>query len=141
MTEFALPCIRCGKQLRNVFDDVTNQPFEGLAFTSSGHYGGTEFDPMDGSYVELNVCDYCLHRLREKKHILYGRKAKPVLFEGTLVGWVKVKRELTIWTGREEPAYIDPHAGLHVDRDDLEHADERLPEIEWTITPEQLLHD
>lgn len=64
---FALPCIVCGKQLEHVFgpldgpDGFNNQPNNGLAFYTFGHYGSTVFDP-GGSYVrmEISICDACI---------------------------------------------------------------------------------
>lgn len=54
MAKIALSCIACGRELRNVDDMVTeNQPYNGTAFQSHGHYG-------DGHYLEINVCDSCL---------------------------------------------------------------------------------
>lgn len=62
-----LHCIRCEKQMHNIldsFDERANlkgcQPNDGLAFYTQGHYGSTYFDPMDGSYIEICVCDECL---------------------------------------------------------------------------------
>lgn len=54
----ALPCIACGQHLDGC--SVPNQPLDGLAFSSRGAYGTTVFDPMDGSALEVNVCDGCL---------------------------------------------------------------------------------
>ncbi len=59
-----LPCIRCDKRLSSALpEDVgprLNQPLDGLALSSPGHYGTSIFDPGDGSIVEVNVCDPCL---------------------------------------------------------------------------------
>ena len=66
----ALPCIRCGKELKNVFEDAENQPSDGTAFITYGHYGSTVFDPMDSSScLELNVCDECLRELGQLGHV------------------------------------------------------------------------
>lgn len=53
-------CIRCEKQMRNFLDDGRHQPDDGLAFFTQGHYGSTFFDPMDGGYLELSICDECV---------------------------------------------------------------------------------
>jgi hypothetical protein len=53
-------CIRCEKQLENIMEGRGVQPVDGLAFHSHGHYGTGIFDPMDGSYIEIVVCDECL---------------------------------------------------------------------------------
>lgn len=39
------------------------QPSGGLAFRTRGHYGSTFFDPMDGSGLEIAVCDECVSQL------------------------------------------------------------------------------
>jgi hypothetical protein len=73
MSEYALPCIACGAELRNVGwnqavggSDSENQPSDGTAFWSTGHYGSTFFDPMDGSQIEITVCDECLRKHTER---------------------------------------------------------------------------
>jgi hypothetical protein len=43
------------------------QPMGGLALNSVGHYGSTEFDPMDGTRIEVVVCDPCL--IKAEKYI------------------------------------------------------------------------
>lgn len=52
-------CIACRKDMRNYLSDGL-QPDSGLSFMTKGHYGSTVFDPMDGSYLEICVCDRCL---------------------------------------------------------------------------------
>lgn len=39
------------------------QPSGGLAFQTTGHYGSAFFDPMDGSRLEIAVCDQCVSQL------------------------------------------------------------------------------
>ncbi len=55
-----LPCICCRKELETVMPGSENQPYAGTTFHSHGHYGSTVFDPMDGSFLEINVCDECM---------------------------------------------------------------------------------
>lgn len=65
MSEFALPCIKCGKPLKNVDADTSeNQPSGGTEFITHGHYGSTIFDSMDRTdYVlVVNICDTCIMR-------------------------------------------------------------------------------
>lgn len=70
MTAKALPCIVCGKYLEHVFPDISvvegNQPNDGTAFYSKGHYYSTFWDPMDGTYIEINICDECLTDKKDK---------------------------------------------------------------------------
>lgn len=78
-----LPCITCGNPLESAFpDDVggtvfasPNQPHGGTAFVSYGHYGSTAFDPGDGTFLEINVCDECLTRNPDR--VLHARKHRP----------------------------------------------------------------
>lgn len=53
-------CVRCDKQLGQAVPSPKGyQPRDGVAFRSYGHWGSTEFDPMDGSWVEIALCDEC----------------------------------------------------------------------------------
>lgn len=54
-------CIKCERILDDIQGGTPSiQPMDGLAFITGGHYGSTIFDPMDGSWLELAVCDRCL---------------------------------------------------------------------------------
>ncbi len=81
----ALPCIVCGKHLVNVFEDAENQPADGLVITTHGNYGSTVFDPMDGNFLEFNVCDECIVRAGEQGRVYTARTSKPVVLEGAMV--------------------------------------------------------
>lgn len=71
MDTFTLPCIKCGKSLQPVFEDNTNnQPSGGTSFRSYGQYGSTAFDPMDQSYLEINLCDSCLNEVGKLGSVL-----------------------------------------------------------------------
>lgn len=67
-----LPCFCCGKTLASVLppDDDSNQPSEATAFQTGGHYGSGVFDEMDGTRLELNVCDDCLTERAERVVLL-----------------------------------------------------------------------
>jgi hypothetical protein len=52
-------CLSCGIEMVNIAREGF-QPMGGLALNSVGHYGSTEFDPMDGTRIEVVVCDPCL---------------------------------------------------------------------------------
>lgn len=58
-------CIVCKKSLGNIMDERGFQPDCGLAFFTYGHYGSTLFDPMDGSAIEIAVCDDCIRSASE----------------------------------------------------------------------------
>lgn len=57
-------CIVCNKKLL-AFDDNNFHPIGGVHFFSYGHYGTTVFDPMDGSTLNIFVCDQCLNTKKE----------------------------------------------------------------------------
>ena len=86
MTAIALPCIVCGKELKNISDDVDNQPEDGLAITTLGTYGSTVFDPMDGNFLEFNICDQCIVNAGEQGRVYTARTSRPVVLEGLVVG-------------------------------------------------------
>ncbi len=62
MSELKCQCVRCDKKMENLMDDGL-QPSGGLAFRTHGHYGSTEFDPMDGSWIDICLCDDCLKKV------------------------------------------------------------------------------
>lgn len=68
-----LPCIICGKQLEEVIPGTINQPYQGTAFESRGHYGSTVWDPAFSSsdYLSIVICDECLKQAAEKKLVLH----------------------------------------------------------------------
>lgn len=60
-----LACIVCKKALASIFTNPVDdghyvQPSKACTFESYGIFGSEVFDPMDGSYLILNVCDECL---------------------------------------------------------------------------------
>lgn len=70
----ALPCFKCDKVLENVWDDAPNQPHDATTFQTQGHYGSTVWDPMNGSALEINLCDECL---RENIRAVYVVRPTP----------------------------------------------------------------
>ncbi len=67
-----LNCIVCNKELEPALPEPEhNQPYGGTSFTSQGHYGSTVWDPMDGSSLEINVCDECLVKAAYKDQVLH----------------------------------------------------------------------
>lgn len=70
-------CLKCGNSLGNLGGKQRGfQPNDGLAFLTRGHYGTTYFDPMDGSYLEIVICDRCIE-VAENSGIVY-RSPSPV---------------------------------------------------------------
>jgi hypothetical protein len=90
----------CGRELQNVTEDAQeNQPYNGTAFRTHGHYGSTIYDPMDGRFLEINICDTCLASHPERA--MEGRDRRPIMENGTVLGWEKAKWNLTPWTPSE----------------------------------------
>jgi hypothetical protein len=94
MENDAMNCIVCNNPLDpvDIHHGGQNQPYGGLAFTSYGHYGGTAFDPMDGSYLEINICDKCL----VSKSVL-RESQKPVVLIGHMDNG-----PLRVWEGPDD---------------------------------------
>jgi hypothetical protein len=61
-----MSCVICKK-----FVETMNEfhPVGGLHFRGHGHYGTTVFDPMDGTSLDICICDECL---LEHKTNIYG---------------------------------------------------------------------
>lgn len=62
-------CIVCDKELDH-FADEKWHPINAVHFYSYGHYGSTHFDPMDGSSLNIAVCDDCLDKKTEKTEVI-----------------------------------------------------------------------
>lgn len=125
MSEHALPCIVCGVVLQNEAPEWTdNQPSGGTAFMTHGHYGSTVFDPMNGNFIEITVCDDCLKVASEQKRVLLGRDWKPVVavLEDThghpvTVGHTKAERLTTLW---DHTANVeDDDEALHIEPEEV----------------------
>ncbi len=67
-----LPCLVCKKPLRAALEGQQNHPM-GNVFVSRGNYGSTVWDPMDGGWLEVNVCDPCLVGAASAGRVLRGR--------------------------------------------------------------------
>lgn len=65
-TENKIACLSCGEELDNLDYNMQDgkrvevHPMSGLHFRTYGHYGSTVFDPMDGSYLDIAICDECV---------------------------------------------------------------------------------
>lgn len=71
-----LPCIICDKTLSDVGSGDVNHPYGAVVFHAMGQYGSTAFDPMDSSFLEINVCDECLLKAADKNRILLREPAR-----------------------------------------------------------------
>jgi hypothetical protein len=100
-----LPCIVCGRELESANGDDPrfahiNQPQVGTTFYAEGQYGSTIFDPMDGSYLEVNICDACLAEHQDRINV--GRSTRPVFLEYCgIVGYQKIEHESQPWNPAE----------------------------------------
>jgi len=102
MSKSALPCIRCDKPLDNVFEGSINQPSEGTAFTTGGHYGSTVFDPMDGTEIEISVCDECLKEWGRKGNVLASQRQRRIVVGNVQVGIEYLDRGEYTWDPDKE---------------------------------------
>lgn len=123
----AKPCVVCGEKLEDADVLADNQPYGGTTFISHGQYGSTAYDPMDGRYIELNLCDPCLRTAADKGWVLERRARKPVVCKGITIGWLKTpQREYVQWDGRGSG---DPEDVLNVEPEEV--GATWLPEIDW----------
>lgn len=76
-----LPCLHCGVRLKPVYPEssTVNQPFEGTVFRTHGHYGSTVFDEIDGTYLEITICDKCLRTAALQDRVLHGTPGHEVI--------------------------------------------------------------
>ena len=74
MTKFThCHCVICDKKLDNIDDrDDQVQPNNGLAFITYGHRGTNFFDPCNGDYLQIVVCDECLKALDSEEKLVYN---------------------------------------------------------------------
>ena len=84
----AVACICCRRDLKDLGTGSPNHASDANAFISYGQYGSRLFDPMDGSYLEVNICDQCLEMAVTDCLVLRG---KPREFN-----------KLEIWDPRKE---------------------------------------
>ena len=109
----ALPCVVCGKALRNAFEDAENQPSDGVACTTHGNYGSTVYDPvLTGEFIEFNLCDECLVRAGEQGRIYTARTRRPVFMtDFGIVGSIKAPYTPVLWRqgtpGYDDMIYVD----------------------------------
>lgn len=99
---------------------------DGTYFRTHGNYGSTVFDPMDGSYLDILICNPCL--AERARHAACGRDRRPVVCEGVQVGWARTP-------GREAVTFNPEVMGDHDVEDILVVEPEELgtpvPTVEW----------
>ena len=72
MVRDSLPCLVCGKALERAVPQEQNHPNDAIVCTSHGNYGSGVFDPCDGHYLEVNVCDSCLKKAAAEGKVALG---------------------------------------------------------------------
>lgn len=101
----SLDCFVCDKPLEDVFSGFAqNQPVDATVFIAYGQYGSGAFDPMDESFLEINICDECLKKYEEK--VLICRNSVPVSVKNVVVGSMKVKPSSQIWSETDTEAML-----------------------------------
>lgn len=50
---------------------------KGVSFISHGHYGSSVFDPMDGSSLEISLCDDCVTSKINEPSIIFEVRSQP----------------------------------------------------------------
>lgn len=134
MPQLALPCLKCGRELVNVFpNEVENQPADGVAATTSGNYGSTVYDSLSGNFLEFNLCDPCLVEAGERGRVITARRAIPVVYEDVgVVGSSEIP----------EPVFVTWTEGLAEDNSPINLWDDELDDlpkgIQLDFTPEEL---
>lgn len=64
------PCIVCGKKLEDIGSGSPNHARHANQFSTRGQYGSTVFDPMDDSFLAVNICDPCLVAASKQGRVL-----------------------------------------------------------------------
>lgn len=133
MSEYALPCIVCGKVLFNVLPDYSeNQPSKGVSAVIDGQYGSTVFDPMNGELLQVNICDPCLVKAGGLGQVHHGRTSKPVTISYMgVIGYEEVEYVPVMWRW-DLPGFNDTCC---IDEEDLD----KLPKtIHLRFTVEEI---
>lgn len=73
-----VPCIVCHTELSDIGSGSSNHASGGNAFRTMGQYGSTVFDPMDGSYLEVNICDKCIVSAAKNGEVLLGQQYRHI---------------------------------------------------------------
>lgn len=81
MRKEALPCIICGKILLREMDDYELQPSDGVHCTTSGNYGSTKVDFMNGESLHFNICDRCIVAAGDQGRVAVTLQALPVMLD------------------------------------------------------------
>jgi hypothetical protein len=119
--EAMLPCLICGKVLRNWMPECVNQPYDGTEFRTYGAYGSTFWDDFDGEELVLTICDDCLRERTSR--LARHQRYRTVVCEGYHIGRESLDREMV--------PYFD---GLRDDEKitvEIEEVGTKMGRIEW----------
>lgn len=73
-------CICCDKELKEVGGGCEHQPAYAVMCNSSGNYGSTRFDPIEGGQELLFfVCDDCLVLRKERIYLVVTRRKTKIV--------------------------------------------------------------
>lgn len=114
-------CFKCGKEMQRVYNGGWElQPDRGLRFETTGAYGSTAFDPMDGSSLNIIICDKCIKKAARKgkvmldqKYIGIGFDAGDELVSVYACGFYAPDRQAVPWDPdkeypEQEPLLVEP---------------------------------
>lgn len=87
MTDIA-PCIVCGNQLDEIGSGSPNHADDANEFCTTGQYGSTVFDPVNGDRLAVNICDKCIVAAQKLGRVLFGRAG-----DRSLEPWDRNKHE------------------------------------------------
>jgi hypothetical protein len=106
MRSETFPCLICGGRLLRDMEEYEAQPQDGVMCSTSGNYGSTVFDPMNGESILFNICDKCLVRAGEQGRLMITQNSIPVRTDSptsrghsmlTRVGCKYVERAIVPW--------------------------------------------
>lgn len=112
-------CFKCGAE-------IGDEDMAGTAFRSFGNYGSTVFDPFDGSYLDIAICNGCLSE--HAARAACGREFRPVICEGLMVGRARTPDRKEVPFDPAVMGSYDADDVLVVDREEL---GTDLPTVEW----------
>lgn len=118
------PCFKCNKPMERVFDGGWElQPNDGLHFDTTGAYGSTKFDPMDGSSLNIIICDDCIVEGAKQGLVMLDQKYVGIGFDPAIgderrgaifpSGHYSPERNAVPWDPdkeypRQEPLWVEP---------------------------------
>lgn len=107
----SLPCFRCGKEMRRVTDGGHElQPEHGLHFDTTGAYGTTAFDPMDGSSLNIIVCDECIVAGAREGRVMLDQKYIGIGFDPSPDDKIRAVFACGYYVPDRQPVLWDPDA-------------------------------